>query len=455
MMRSMAIFDIRSYGARGDGRTNDAPAIQAAIDACATAGGGTVLVPAGAVYLTGSFALKGEMELRVERGARLLASPHKADYNGYAVPGDPNGVESEKRVFIRAYEAHNLAITGGGIIDGNAKAFMTEELPHIYRGTVWRPHMMVLVGCDHLTIRDITLRDAGNWTLHMSGCHDVLVDGIRILNDLKVPNCDGIDPDHCTDVRISNCHIEAGDDCIVLKNLASYAKYGPTRNITITNCTLISTSAAIKIGTESVDDFRDIVVSNCTIRGSSRGLSIQLRDQGNVENVLFENCVIETRLFHDDWWGKAEPIYVTAAPRTPETKVGSIRRVRFRNIICRGEAGAYIAAIAPATISDVVLEGIDVDLVKTSKWPAGMQDLRPGHRAGLVAHRIAGVFVANASDVRLREVRVRFAAGLPAAYGPVLEAHNAPGIDAAGLSGDAAHPGEATRLIDDLDPFTA
>jgi hypothetical protein len=256
-------------------------------------------------------------------------------------------------------------------------------------------------------------------------------------------------------VRISNCHIEAGDDCIVLKNLASYAKYGPTRNVTITNCTMVSTSAAVKIGTESVDDFRDIVVSNCTIRGSSRGLSIQLRDQGNVENVLFENCVIETRLFHVDWWGKAEPIYVTAAPRTPETKVGSIRRVRFRNIICRGEAGAFIAAIAPASISDVVLEGVDIDLVKTSKWPAGLHDLRPGHRAGLVEHRTAGVFVANASDVRLREVHVRFAAGLPPAYGPVLEAHNAPGLDASGLSGEAAHPGDAARLIDDIDPFTA
>lgn len=451
----MAIFDIRAHGARGDGTTNDAKAIQAAIDACASAGGGTVLVPAGATYLTGSFTLKGNLEFRVERGARLLASPRQADYTGYAVPGDPNGVEGEKRLFISAHEAHHLAITGGGIIDGNAKAFMTSELPHIYRGNAWRPHMMVLVGCDHLTIRDVVLQDAGNWTLHMSGCRDVLVDGIRILNDLKVPNCDGIDPDHCQDVRIANCHIEAGDDCIVFKNLASYAKYGPTRNITVTNCTLISTSAAVKIGTESVDDFRDIVISNCVIRGSSRGLAIQLRDQGNVENVLFENCTVETRLFHDDWWGKAEAIYVTAAPRTPQTKVGSIRRVRFRNIVCRGEAGAFIAAIAPATISDVVLDGVDLDLAKSSKWPAGRHDLRPGHRAQLVERRIAGVYVANATDVRLREVRVRFAAGLPPEYGAALEAHNAPGLDAAGLSGAAAHPGTPDRIIDGTDPFTA
>jgi len=275
----MAIFDIRQHGARGDGVSNDATAIQATIDACSAAGGGTVLVPAGVTFLAGSFALRGGIEFRVERGARILASPRKEDYTGYAVPNDPNGVEGEKRVWISAFEAHDLAITGGGVIEGNAKAFMTAELPHIYRGTAWRPHMLVLVGCHRLDIREVCLRDAGNWTLHLSGCRDVLIDGIRILNDLKVPNCDGIDLDHCQDVRVANCHIAAGDDCIVLKNLAPYARYGPCRNITITNCTLISTSAAVKIGSESCDDFSAITVSNCAIHGSSRGLAIQLRDE--------------------------------------------------------------------------------------------------------------------------------------------------------------------------------
>jgi hypothetical protein len=443
----MAIFDIRSFGACGDGVTNDAQAIQAAIDACAAAGGGTVVVPAGATWLTGSFTLRGSMEFRVERGARLLASPHQSDYRGYAVPGDPNAVEGEKRVFISAYEAHHLAITGGGIIDGNGKAFMTEELPHIYRGTVWRPHLMVLVGCNHLTVRDVVLQESGNWTLHMSGCRDVLVDGIRILNDLKIPNCDGIDPDHCQDVRIANCHIEAGDDCIVLKNLASYAKYGPTRNVTITNCTLISTSAAIKIGSESVDDFRDIVISNCTIRGSSRGVSIQLRDQGHVENVLVENCVIETRLFHEDWWGRAEPIYVTAAPRTAQTQVGSIRHVRFRNILCRGEGGVYIAAVRPGIVDDVVLDDVRIELRKTSKWAAGRHDLRPGHQVRMLERPVPGIFIANAENIRLRAVAVDLAPGLGLGYGVALEAHAVQGLDVGSLS-------DQTSLVTTVDPYT-
>ena len=106
----------------------------------------------------------------------------------------------------------------------------------------------------------------------------MLIDGIRLLNNLKMANSDGIDPDRCLNVRISNCHIERGDDAIVLKNSGDYKKYGPCENMVVADCTLVSTSAAIKFGTEGESDFRNILVENCCISRSNRGISIRIRD---------------------------------------------------------------------------------------------------------------------------------------------------------------------------------
>ena len=143
---------------------------------------------------------------------------------------------------------------------------------------------------------------------------------------MDVANSDGIDPDHCSNVRILGCHIECADDCICLKASKGNSEYGPCENIIISDCTLVSTSAAIKIGTEGVGDFRNIIVNNCIITKSNRGLSIQIRDGGNVENVTYSNCIIETRRFCPDWWGTAEPIVITTFNRDENTKSGKMSK---------------------------------------------------------------------------------------------------------------------------------
>lgn len=340
----------------------------------------------------------------------------------------------------------NVAITGGGVIDGSCHAFSLEEGEHIHPRTLqWRPAMTCFEGCQHFTVRDVTLRNAANWALHFSGCEDIVVDGIRIFNDLKFPNCDGIDPDHCRNVRISNCHIEAGDDCIVLKNTQPFASYGPSENITVTNCTLISTSSAIKIGTESVDDFRNLVFNNCVIRGSNRGLSIHLRDRGNVENVIFSNMTVETRHFHDGWWGAGEAIYVTAVPRsaasrsdTADTGVGCIRNVLFSNILCQSENGIFVMGATPGHVSDLRFENVRLHLRKTSRWPGDRYDLRPcepslqpqgAEPVGPVSDwgckskcATAAVFIENARDINFHRCVVRQDPDNPPK--PVLVTHN-------------------------------
>lgn len=129
--------------------------------------------------------------------------------------------------------------------------------------------MIYVEKSNHITFKDITIVDAPFWTLHPAGCDDVLIDRIRILNDLDVANSDGIDPDHCSNVRILGCHVECADDCICLKASKGNAEYGPCENIIIDGCTLVSTSAAIKIGTEGVGDFRNVLVQNCVISAAT------------------------------------------------------------------------------------------------------------------------------------------------------------------------------------------
>ncbi len=380
-------INVLDFGAVGDGVTLDTAAIQAAIDACA---GGRVVFPGGHVFRSGRLTLHSDMELRFEAGAVLRGSDDVADY---LAPGADNGEKSRdvptyenceydgmpKRFFIYAGHCRNVTLSGPGKIDGNQQAFYGEVTRWHIEGAFYpRAPMLFFEDCDDVTVREVTLTKSAFWTVHLVGCRDVLIDGVRILNDLRMANCDGIDPDHCRNVRIANCHIEAADDCIVFKNTLAAMKYGPCENITVTNCTLTSTSAAIKFGTESEDVFRNILVENCVISRSNRGISLQLRDAGSIENVSFRNIFIETRLFHPDmYWGSAEPIAITVLPRHEGTKVGTVRNVFFSGIMCEGENGALFYSHAPGGISDLVLDNVSVRLRSVTAREKGLHDLRP------------------------------------------------------------------------------
>jgi polygalacturonase len=216
-------------------------------------------------------------------------------------------------------------------------------------------------------------------------------------------NCDGIDPDRCKNVRISNCHIVCADDCIVFKNTLAYAKYGPCENIVVNNCTLTSTSAAIKFGSESEDVFRNIFISNCTISHSNRGISLQLRDKGSIENVVFQNISINTRLFKkESFWGAAEPIAITALKRNESTEVGGIRNIHFNNIFCRSENGILIYADEHNLISDITFNNVLLSLYNDTKYDKGYHDLRPTIGDSFTKQDLCYVYANKASDISFK-----------------------------------------------------
>ena len=280
-------FNIMDYGAVGDGVTDNAAAIQKAVNACSEAGGGRVVFPAGNVFMAGPVELKSNVELHLEANATLLAHPNEDIYHLSAF-GENRG---EGMMWLWCKDIENLSITGRGTIDGNGIAFMGAELGDSYELKPLkdpkfdpRPHVLTLIGVRHLLVRDVTIRNGAYWTVHLVGCEDANIEGISLLNNLKIRNGDGIDVDHSRKVRISNCYITSGDDCICLKNRREFEQYGKCEDIVVTNCVMTSRSCAIKIGSENMDSINRVMIDNCIITASNRGIGIQNRDEGTVTN---------------------------------------------------------------------------------------------------------------------------------------------------------------------------
>ena len=381
------------FGAKGNGMSDDASAIQKAIDACSEAGGGNVVFSTNHTFISGPVELKSNINIVLEANSVWKANPDESIYKLSAF-GENRG---EGMMWIYAKDAKNISIIGKGTIHGNGVAFMGKELHDSYElkpVTTFdpRPHVLTLFGVDNLTIRDITIRDGAYWTVHLIGCNGAVIDGINLLNNLKIRNGDGIDLDHSKNVRISNCHITSGDDCICLKNRREYEAYGSCHDITVTNCVMTSRSCAIKIGSENMDSIYNVVFDNCVITRSNRGLGIQNRDEGTVTDVVFSNIQMDCQLWSDVWWGQAEPIYVTSYPRAngnhkdanwrfPKGKTkgrcGEVSRIFFNNITAVSENGCFVGGDEKGKVNNIYFNNVRLFNKKVTNYEGGQIDLRP------------------------------------------------------------------------------
>ena len=409
------IYNVQDYGAVGNGVHDDTSAIQSAIDACFASGGGQVLLSGSHIYRSGTIVLRSNIDFHIDKDTVLKASDNISDFDP---SGNYNANEAKVTVptyesceysgsptlfFIYAKDASDITVSGEGTIDGNEEIFYGTVTPwHIDGAFYPRVPMLFLENIEGLTITGITLRRSAFWTIHPVGCRNIRIEDITIDNNRILANCDGIDPDHCRNVSISRCRISTADDCIVFKNTEYGMDYGPCEDITVTDCDLSSTSAAIKFGTESEDLFRNINIRDIRITDTNRGISLQLRDSGSIEDVNFHNITIDTRFVSQKhWWGDAEPIAITAVKRNSGTNIGHISNISFNNITCNSDNGILIYGDESVNIGNISFRNLTLNIKDDAQERRDEHDLRPCDDIPFVKAKPERFFIRDAAGVSI------------------------------------------------------
>ncbi|MFN8005978.1 MAG: glycosyl hydrolase family 28 protein [Terriglobia bacterium] len=375
-----AVYNVRDFGATGMKKDNALPAIQKAIDTCAASGGGMVYLPPGE-YTSGQIRLKSHVRFYVEAGATIYATM------------DPTAFEkSHWGALLYGQDLENISIEGRGTLDGQSEyiwhlddiddAYIRENsllmkslgkplmraFPKGNPNESSYPRLVLLVRCKDVRISGLSFIRSRSWNINPYACERMVIDGIYVHSSLKEGVwADGIDPDGCKDLRISNSTIETGDDALVFYSSNAFGPPMACENITVTNCRFSSASSAIKFCDGNMVAVRKVTIDNCVITSSNRGLAFMMFNKGYVSDVILSNLTVETIPFDWFWWGDADPIHFNIMrgseldPRQPREKdppVGSIRNVLLKNIIAHGRGTSKINGHPESWLEGVRLENI-------------------------------------------------------------------------------------------------
>ena len=402
-------FNVRDHGALGDGQTLDSPAIQSAIDACAAQGGGTITLPAGH-YVSGSLFLRDNISLHLDPGAVILGSENPEDYP--IVHSRWEGKHQETYApLIAGQNINNITVTGRGMIDG--------------RGAIWwqakkdgslkhpRPRLISFSDCTNILIEGITAINSPSWTINPIHCQNVNIRGITIINPTDSPNTDGINPDSCRLVRISDCYVSVGDDCITIKSGTEHEhpnRYAPCRDIAITNCTLERGHGGVVIGSEMSGGVKNVVISNCVFIGTDRGIRIKSRRGrgGEIEDIRVSNLIMDGVLcpftmnlyYHIGARGNTD--VSDKNPRSVDDTTPRLRRIHFSHITARDvkHAAGFLYGLAEMPLEDISFTDVSISISEEadSGYPEMADDIPSMSQAGF--------FIRNARHLRLEHVDV-------------------------------------------------
>lgn len=381
-------YDVRDFGAVGDGKTLDHGAINRAIDSCVANGGGRVVLPAG-TYLCGSIRMKSDVELHISAGATILAAPGSMKAYDESEPWEGPAYQDGGHTYfhnslIWAVGQQNVSITGRGMIDGKGLTKKdTEKGGNLQGGSIGTGDKAIaLKECRNVLIRDITIFRGGHFAIIMTGCDLGTVDNVTIDT-----NRDGFDIDCCKYLTVSNCKINTpSDDALVLKS--SYALKRPVlcEHIAVTNCVITGykmgtlldgtyvpekvnwVCGRFKLGTESNGGYRNIALSNCTFMYSS-GLAFEEVDQGLMENVVVNNITM-SHVHH-------YPIYITTGCRNrgpkERTTVSTGADIQISNVIA--DDVDSLAGIIVTGMPDQPLRNIALNNIRITYRGGGTADL--------------------------------------------------------------------------------
>lgn len=406
-------YNLKELGADTTGKIKCTDLINKTIERAGEDGGGTLYFPAGE-YLTAAIHMKSNITLHIEAGAVLRFSDDFEDYLPFQNVRWEGVFMKSFAPLINAQNAQNITITGRGILEGQGAKWWAFDLPIIketrktgkateltpiqkkweeankrlvvedyYKPSLerrfFRPPFIQFLECENILIEGITLKNSPFWTINPVGCDNVVIHGVTIVNpskDPKGPNTDGINPSSCKNVRISDCYITVGDDCITIKSGrdSDGRKYGrPCENITITNCIMLSGHGGVVIGSEMSGGVKKVAITNCVFNGTDAGIRVKAsRGRGGVvEEIRADNIVMDDirrnafifDLFYDKH-SKPEPV----TERTPIFRNIHISNITGKNIKKIGYiTGIEEMPVEEITFSNVNLTGQEGFTIKTAK----------------------------------------------------------------------------------------
>lgn len=398
-------MNILDFGAVRGKRSGEA--IQRAIDEAAAQGGGRVTVPAG-VFETAGLVLRSHVELHLESGAVLRFTD---DFDAYPIIRTRwEGFEQDSyRPLIYAKGEENVALTGLGTLEGCGgkwwAAFRAGEM------RAARPCFICFEDCRRVRMEGFKVTNSPAWTVHPLRCENVTIHGLTVVNPADSPNTDGIDPESCRNVRISDCHIDVGDDCIAVKAGTEDAdERVPCENITVTGCTMVHGHGGVVLGSEMSGGIRRVAIAGCVFDGTDRGIRIKSRRGrgGSVEDVSVTGVVMNDVLcplvvnlmYFCGKDGKA-PVVSDPNPQPVDGRTPHVRRIRMADIVVTGakSAAACLYGLPEAPLEDISIVNTQIHLVESEPQVPVMNALAvPVTCCGLRAEHVRGLHM---TDLRI------------------------------------------------------